>query len=510
MRKILIVVVAVAVLAGGAWYLYLAASLDNALAHLPPGWTAKYAALDIAPAQRTATLTGLVLHYEPPPGVDITVGEIVIENPSLTITDDWAKATANPASLDPATAIPLADALTIRDVKGQFGGNKLVLASVREEKLVLYPWALTRPGGPGLEALPLFASANAAAPPDPAKLAANIRLQAAGLLALGYGRAVSEGLDVSVDVPATDQIPETKFHESFRKAEGAGMERGVIGPTEVEGIDASVGNLGGTSIDRMELGAFDVREPAIRLLNGAVPDVALLDQAKLGRFAMSGVTSRPPKGAPITIGGFAVSDIAFAEGKPISGKVTIDQVHLIADQIPDASAREVFEKLGLDQVTVSFSAAYNWDPAAKHLTLHDTSLSSDELGALDLGAEALDVTVGPDWLKTARLGHAVLHYRDHSLVERAFAYAAGGPGSDTAALRQQAITWITMGTMLFPGDTAIATASNQLAAFFKDPKALTIEISPDPPIGLAEIYGNGGMPPPGIGKRLGLVVTANP
>src|SRR5947209_12312849 len=109
----------------------------------------------------------------------------------------------------------------------------------------------------------------------------------------------------------------------------------------------------------------------------------------------------------IPIGTFSISKIGFSKGLPVSGQVSYAGLKLSKALIPDPRAKEAFEKLGLDTLTLSLGGSYQWDLEKKQITVRDIALKVDELGAINLSADLADVAPGPDWQAHGSLAHAV-------------------------------------------------------------------------------------------------------
>ena len=59
--------------------------------------------------------------------------------------------------------------------------------------------------------------------------------------------------------------------------------------------------------------------------------------------------------------------------------------------MPDAASKDAFDKLGLENLTISFALIYDWNVADKKLTVHDTMLKVNELGTLTLSVDFTNI-----------------------------------------------------------------------------------------------------------------------
>ena len=518
MRKLLIAVVVLAILAGGGFYLYRAGTgageaqikvaIDQAIQQLPPEWEAHYAGLELSPVNRSATLKGLTLHYKPAPGADITVDEITVENPSLSFGDDWNKARANPDQVKPETVLPVADAVTFRKTALTSDGDKATIGELRIEKLRIYPWSLTRPGVPTLaEIKALIEKSSNIQNLDQAMPL--LRFEAAGITAFGYDHGSSTDISIKGNLPAQPNVPGGPFSETVAKSVVDGVDRGRIKTAEAEGIlvKAPPGEHP-IKIGKIEYADLDMRSPATRIAAGEKPDRQMLDQISLGKMSASEMSGSTGTGSPITIAGFGIYDLAFAKGLPVSGRLALDHLHVAKTAADDPDFQQAFDKLGLHAATISFSLGYSWDLDKKHVTVHDTALAVEELGALDLAGDLANISESGLEKYQGALAHAVLHYKDNSLVNRAIKATAADSGADPKAVRTQIIQALQGQQATFPGDAVVADAIGQLVAFVKSPKALTVELAPPTPFDLQSLN-LGGAAPHDLGTKLGLKVTNN-
>lgn len=515
MRKILVAVIVLAAIGAAGYWAFkrgaeraLEASVTAALHRLPPDWEVTFAGLDVAPATRTVTFRNLVVRYRPQPDFELKAEEIAIVDPATDFGDRLTAALAQPESVAEDTTLAVAGTVKARGVAFKTTQESGSIASSETTGLRFYPWAMTRPGVPALGELPaLLAKVNDQATPE--ELAPLLRLCAALFLSGTYDHGVVEGLSASGRTLATAALEPTDFTETIARLAADGVDRGVMQHAEASGARVTIGPLTRTSVDRVVYEGFDVRQPALRLVKGEAVGPATLDGFRLGRLEFSGMTTEAPAAAPATIGSFGLADIAVSKGMPISGRMFLTRLALSRDMMPDAESKEGFDKLGIDRATVSFSLAYDWDLAKKRVSVHDTSLTIDELGALELAVETVDAEPGAEWAGTAKLAHARLRYRDNSLVDRAFRAGAKEAGSDDAAFRAQTILGLQAAAAGFAGDPAAAEGVKQIVSFLGAPKTLVIELAPKEPVSFNDIEDAAVAPPADFPTRLGLKVRAN-
>jgi hypothetical protein len=191
---------------------------------------------------------------------------------------------------------------------------------------------------------------------------------------------------------------------------------------------------------------------------------------------------------------------------PVSGQFGWTDLSIAKAHAADPRAQEVFDKLDLQAITVSFAVAYDWDLAQKRLSVRDTMLKVNELGTMTLSADLANVVADLNGLTGARLGHAKLRLDDASLMDRLLRAGAAESGADPAAFRQQMAAMARQSTA--NGGPELQAAGNAAGEFVTSPHSLTIELSPKEPVPVVALLGAVGNPG-GVATRVGLDVTAN-
>jgi hypothetical protein len=489
----------------------LRASLDEALQHLPPGYAATYGSVHYDFATGQGHVSDISIKRTVAPIFSFTAATLDVSHPNLSLGDDWTKAAANNATTAPDAALPVASEIVFTNIaaKGdKFDGGT---EQAKVEGLRIYPWALTRPGQPS------WADAVATMnhqPQTPDDIALILRLEAETMLGFGADHSALTKYHGTVEIPATpatDTAPAMAartVHYTVESSDSDKVERGVLDGGTITGIKIDSGLDGGGSIDRVHLGHADIRQPAMALLNGAVLSPALGNGSSLDQIEYDGIRIEVTGHPPVSLDGFAIGNIAAADGVMKSGDISIKSLKLAKDLAPDPRAAELFDAVGLKQATLSFSAGYRWDVAAKRLDLHETALKIDELGALTLDGSAGNADPAADGLKAATLVHAKLFYEDHSLASRLMAYGAKQLATDEAGVRDLAIKTVTGGAAAFAGSPEIQQAVKQIVTFIKQPQTLTVTLDPPQPLPFQGISAMAGAPPEAA-HALGLKVVAN-
>jgi hypothetical protein len=503
--------------AGGGYYGFevypqrqFRAGLDQALATLPPGTTASYKTAHYSILSNQTVVTGVTVHGEipgnPPLPFDITAATIETEKPNPDFAASWSRALAAPASFGADTPLPVAASVIMTGITLHSTMINLTEDSIHVTNLRLYPWALLHAGMPSWQDLQAALTPHPG-PPDANDMQKILRAEAAIVMGVGY-----DGYDAG-STKVTQTLPNADIQYDIRKVTGDSFDRGTIKGGSGEGITFRGSRFGTVSIDRVAIGPTDIREPMTRLVNGEALSAALLNGIQIGRIDYSGITAQLPNGASTHIGGLSLGPVAFASGMPVSGKLGWTDVSVARDQLSDPRADEIFDKLGLQTMTLSFAFAYDWDTAQQRVSLHDTMLQVNELGTLTIAADLTNAIPNPVGLSQIRLAHARLRFDDASLVNRVLRAGAGqsgsDPGTDPAAYRQQIVNMVrqqghTQG-VVSPAWTA---ACNAAGDFIASPHSLTIELAPAQPVPLLALKGMPA-PPAMLATTLGLVVSTS-
>ena len=481
------------------------ASLDQALATLPPGTTASYKTAHYSLLSHKAVVTGMTVHGEipgnPPQPYDITAATIATEQPNMEFANSWTRALAAPAAFGPDAPLPVAAAVTMTGVTVHSAVLNLTEDSIHITNLRLYPWALLHAGMPSWQDLQAALTPHGG-PPDAGVLQKILRAEAAVVMGFGY-----DGYEAG-PTKLTEALPGVDIEYDIRKVTGDSFDRGTIKGGSGEGITFRGSKFGAISIDRVAIGPLDIREPMTRLVNGEAPSAALLNGIKIGRIEYDGITAQLPGVAATHIGGVSVGPVAFASGMPVSGKLGWTDISVARDQVSDPRAEEAFDKLGLQTITMSFAIAYDWDIAQQRVSLHDTMLKINELGTITIAAELSNAIPNPVALTEIRLAHARLQFDDASLVNRVLRAGAAQSGTDPVAYRQQIVDMVRQQSNTQDVVSPVLTAAcNTAADFIASPHSLTIELSPAQPVPVMALEGMDA-PPATLATMLGLVVSA--
>ena len=519
MRKWIIALVVIVIAGAGGYYGWtrlhenvneqVRAGLDEWIKTLPPEYAVAYKTVDYNVASDTATLGELTIKGTGAQPFDLAIEQIEVGKPSKDFSAAWAQAAANPAALAPDQGLPVAGRISIKGATLHLGSASSTMASAKLEGLRLYPWALLHAGVPSFAEAQASLTAKRANPPELADVLPLIRFEASILLGIGYDTYAVEDMRVMATMPATPQMPATDVTYTIQKFGGSGYDRGSRGAAQLEGATIKAAPLGTIAIERASMAGLEVQKPLTRLLSGEPLTAEMLDGLAIGDIEYSGMKVQAPDGKDVPVGTLSISKIGFSHGVPVSGELNYAGLKLSKSLITDARAQEVFDKLGIDTMTLSLGLSYQWDIDQKRMAVRNVAFKIDELGALTASADFSDMTPGMDMQLQGSLAHALLRYDDASLAERAIKAFALQTGSDAGAIRQQVTAMVDMRAAALGNTPAIAALADALKSFLAAPHSLTIELAPAQPVAFKALQAAGAMQPDDIAALVGLKVSAN-
>jgi hypothetical protein len=478
--------------------------LDQALATLPPGTTASYKTAHYSVLAHQAVVTGLSVHGEipgdAPQPFDVTVATVEATNPNLDFSGLWARAIATRTAFGPDTALPVADAVTISGMTVHSSTIDLTEERIHAAKLRLYPWALLHDGMPSWKDL-LSALTPGNGRRDVGNLPTILRAEAAVMAGIAYDNYEAGPTRITETLAGTD------IRYDVGKMTSDAFDRGTIKGGSAESITFNGSQFGLVSIDHVALGSIDVRQPMTRLISGEPLSSALLNGVTIGQIEYSGITAQLPGRAATHIRNLSLGPLGFARGIPVSAKLGWTDLIVSRSQVSDQGAKDVFDELGLDTMTTSFTFAYDWDVAKQQMSVHDTVLKVKELGTISISAELTDAIPNAASMSQIRLAHAKLRFDDASLVDRVLRAGAVQSGTDPVAYRAQVVDLVRKQSGA-PGFASpeMEAACQAAGDFLASPHALSIELSPPQPVPVAALQGMR-QSPGMLATALGLVVS---
>jgi hypothetical protein len=286
-------------------------------------------------------------------------------------------------------------------------------------------------------------------------------------------------------------------------------DRGDFTSGELTGMTMRSTFFGSLGIAHAKIEGLELGKPLTALLAGDDPTPAMLDGVSLKSMVYGPMSMQGDVGAPSTLGTFSLANVAFAHGWLVSGDLAFDGVRVSRDQLPNLNAVDAFDKLGLDAMTFDVDAGYRWDLDKGVMNVDKATIEVRELGSLSLSFVVNDAGSPHDLLAKGRLAHALLLYKDASLTDRAFKYAATARGTDPTALREQYISTAQQVSVAPDVTPQFAATARAVGDFLNAPRSLAIELSPKEPVPLTTFLAIGNMRPEQLAPVLGLSVVAN-
>ena len=528
-KTVAVAVGLVAVLAAGGLMLgnriagqRVAALADRGIALLPPGIEAKYQDISYSLLTGVATVTGLTLtsQYNGASGVE-TIDRIEIAGVPWSLGDQVAQIQTAPRTLTRDSVFRVADRVTISGIRSSAPKLKLILQKLAIAGIRVHPYALVQPAVPSVSEIirqvtsppPNLDGPNggAVAVGQATKL---LRFAAAAALALEYDNATETGLEEDVTIPATADEPEEQEHFSLARVDlPQGLHNAVIGPAYDQDLREAGSDHVQLGFAHFDLGGFDVRAPAERLVAGGSFSGALLDGLKVGDLAISGITAEIPAAGHVTISRIGIDGIDFGHEVLQAAHIAVDHMHLPEAALARTPASAAaMRELDVHALTISASGGYHWDVAHEAVTIDHTALTIDELGALDFEGQVEGVSPAIDLQRLENeiiLRQARLHYRDASLAGRLIAASAARAQVDVPAMRQHLIDTVEMRALSLGSGPAFAEIVNAVTSFIQAPHSLSVAIKPPVALPISDLLMQQDQDPRKILDRLGVTVTAN-
>jgi hypothetical protein len=527
MRKavaiIVLLLVFIAVLGGGAYYLVGRAvtndgrqALDQALGKLPPGWTGHYASLEIEPFQRALVVKGFAV--QGPDSVAVSIDEAEIDGADFNVDKEFKA--ADPATLSPDQALMLATRVAAKGLKVHAQDVDVAMASFEVAQPRLYLWALKRPEVLDFENIEKSAAAAimATAPPDLAGQAAAIKatmqdpttllpvvhLVGAVALGFGFGPFSIDDLSEAITVPVPAQSPPQQTVTTRVKHNGGqGYDRGVVLDSTIDDYEADAAPLFHFTVAHADGYGIDARDALLRMTKADRVDADLLDGVKMKGGELRNLVAGMAKQPSLPLARLSLGDLEFGHGGPVSARFSIEGVKItraLAGLNPQLA--EQFDKLHLDAMTIGFGGSYRWNVDARTLAVSGLQLKVDELGQLDIAADLSGIAPDGSAAATGALTHAVVKYKDGSLTDRLLSQFS----SDREALRKRLGQQI----QAMAGALIDAASVKALVDFLAKPQTLTVELKPPSPLPFATLQALQTIPPAQLARTLGVSVTTAP
>jgi len=471
------------------------ATLDQALASLPPGYTATHGATDYNPITDTLTIHDLVLSRDGRKLV--SAGLVVAKGAHIealrAVFDPDAYPDGKPAWSDRRSLLGHLDVQSLRIEAAAPDGTPLLIRHAVVDGLSGRPFI--RP------------------PTPPNRSAADFQADAARALAVG-----------NVAVDGVDMSREGSGHFGIGSAGLTDYDTGKLGGFHVDDIEFAPPQAKrpvSFSLAKIAVQGADLHAVLAAVAASAGQDPAARRRAiasaysdsQLGQFDLDGLALKIAPGPRVELASLHSQGSRQADGSA-TGSAALRGLSVAADDSPmPDQAHAMMQRFGSDRVVLDEDTEASWTEATKHLDLSRLDLSARDLGVLHVTASlggidraGLNAT-DPAARRAAFMGvvvsHAALWFDDKSLVGRVIGVLAMQQNATPEQVRAEAAMPLAGLSMLLPDEP---DAAAQVSAFLDHPHSLRISLDPPAPVSLGAVAA---APITERAHMLGLKITGN-
>jgi len=200
---------------------------------------------------------------------------------------------------------------------------------------------------------------------------------------------------------------------------------------------------------------------------------------------------------PIVIDQLQLENVAQKEGRTVQADVSMEGLTLKHDHALLESITPELEAMGYAEVVVDATAAYQYDPQKRRLTLEKIDLSAKDMGKLSMAIildqvnpelwevkkEGLNLGAFLTTFALVSIGPSKIEYEDHSLLKRWIKRQAQRSGHRPEAVVRQWRRVIDQEANR--NNSSIAQAAlGAVKDFLADPDRITVRIAPEKPLAL--------------------------
>lgn len=224
---------------------------------------------------------------------------------------------------------------------------------------------------------------------------------------------------------------------------------------------------------------------------------------------------------PVAIGSIAFEASDYTETYPRKVSVSVEGI-----DIDPATAGEgdptaaQLKALGYDRINMSLYADGVFSDSDGTFTLNEFTIDGADMGALSLGAvlggftpEVLVALNQPEppmeMLAQLTLVEGALSFTDASITNRLVDMQASQMGVDRAAFVDQITAALPLMLSALQNPEFQGTVAEAATTFLKDPKNITLYLTPEQPVPLMEIAGAAETAPQTLPQLLGATIAAN-
>ncbi len=296
--------------------------------------------------------------------------------------------------------------------------------------------------------------------------------------------------------------------KGFDEANTAGFGAQDITATGLEMVDADTQVL---------VGRATVKGLSIPSLDVDADDPESWEDVTYSSAEFANINAIPKGSAPITVA-LVKSSADYTADDGISGRGTLTIVDLsIPASIMENEAKAFMDASGYQHLILDIAVDATYDAAGQTLDLTTMSFDAQDMGVINfsayLGGMVDEMLRDPEQLQglmaTATLRSANLSFSNNSIFEKGLDFAARMTGQDASQLKAQAP--FVLGFALAQINNADFTkmVTDAVTEFLDNPESLSITISPENPVPVAQIAGAAMSSPQVVPDLLGVAVEAN-
>jgi hypothetical protein len=491
MKKVLIAVVLLAVIAAAAFFgfqyyvgMQVEKEVQNTLDRIPGVEKSSYGAVSYSVATKQLVVEKITLDFKPGGPTKAEIEKIEISNPDMKriqnfLTNDLSASEKN-----------VVDEMTVTGVTLSDDQASMTLGELQVEALKMGPTPI--PADSPIEEV--FSESNLP------------HL----ILALSAGRI---------------EIDKYSFKDLAQKKDILALDRGLI-----EGLE-------GGRVANVEVRGFVVNVPdedkqiSVKTMNSSKLDYSALlkvlaegkDPGEAGpgslvvfeRSAVGGVEVSSAETGKVSLAEAAISDYKWMGQLPISFKFMFKGLEVPVVEIQHEQAKQTLTQMGYEKMMVNFNLEYAWDAQAKTVSLTNITLGADEAAKLSVSLVVAGVDLSqiqtaeqaPALLSTATFQRAEIVLEDASLADRALKFFAAAQAMEPEQLRAMLIEQARMQGQMLGSTPAGAAIVDAVVAFIAKPGTLTLTAAPATPIPLMALAGPAMSDPGQVIDMLNLVAT---
>ncbi|MEH6726740.1 MAG: hypothetical protein V7703_11330 [Hyphomicrobiales bacterium] len=362
----------------------------------------------------------------------------------------------------------------------------------------------------------IFHTGSAFSAPDPVAVADRL----VDMIALTGSQASYES---AVYDPSDDVVTVLNFKVSDEDGSGTFATVSVKGYDEANTAGFGADDITATGLEMVDddtqvlVGRATVKDLSIPSLDVDADDPESWEDVTYSSAEFANINATPKGSAPITVA-LVKSSAKYTADDGISGRgtLTIDDLSIPAS-ILENEAKAFMDASGYQNLVLDIAVDATYDAADQTLDLTTLSFDAQDMGVINfsanLGGMVDEMLRDPEQLQglmaTATLRSANLSFSNNSIFEKGLDFAAQMTGQDANQLKAQAPFVLGFGLAQINNPDFTKMVTDAVTKFLDNPESLSIRISPENPVPVAQIAGAAMSSPQVVPDLLGVAVEAN-